>query len=187
MRPGSRGHCGANSTGWFCTAWRKILRELMLLREKSNWARAPRGRFQGVAIHESFGSIVAQVAEISVPNGTIAVHKVTAVVDCGMAVNPEGVKAQVMSSVIYGLSAALYGQITFKDGRVEQSNFHDYPVMRFQDAPTVDTHILNSGEKIGGMGEPGLPPIAPAVANALLAAHGKRVRSLPLTPEKFAS
>ncbi len=153
---------------------------LKLLKEKSNWGRAPQGRFQGVAIHESFGSIVGQVAEISVgTGGVVKVHKVTAVVDCGMAVNPAGVKAQVMSAVVYGLSAALYGQITFKDGQVEQSNFHDYPVVRLPEAPVVDTHILNSGEKMGGVGEPGTPPIAPAVGNAILAATGKRLRSLP--------
>jgi isoquinoline 1-oxidoreductase beta subunit len=159
---------------------------LQRLREKSNWGRAPRGRHQGVALHESFGSIIGQVAEIAIEAGAIRVYRVTAVVDCGTAVNPEGVRAQVMSAVIYGLSAALHGKITFKEGRVEQSNFHDYPVVGFADAPVVDTHIINSGAKMGGMGEPGLPPIAPAVANALLAATGKRVRSLPLTPDKFA-
>jgi isoquinoline 1-oxidoreductase subunit beta len=160
---------------------------LKLLREKSNWGKAPSGRFQGVAIHESFGSIVAEVAEISISRErAIKVHKVTAVVDCGTAVNPEGVRAQIMSGVIYGLSATLAGQITFKGGRVQQSNFHDYPVVRLPDAPVVETHIINSGAKMGGVGEPGVPPIAPAVANAVLAATGKRVRSLPLTPEKLA-
>jgi isoquinoline 1-oxidoreductase beta subunit len=154
---------------------------LKLLREKSNWGKPAAGRFQGVAIHESFGSIVGQVAEISVANGAIKVHKVTVVVDCGTAVNPDGVRAQIMSGVVYGLSAALAGKITFKNGQVEQSNFHDYPVMRLNEAPVVATHIINSGEKMGGIGEPGTPPIAPAVGNALLAATGKRVRTLPLS------
>lgn len=153
---------------------------LKLLREKANWGRAPQGRFQGVAIQESFGSIVGQVAEISIgAGGALTVHKVTAVIDCGTAVNPAGVRAQVMSAVVYGLSAALYGQITFRNGQVEQSNFHDYPVLRLPEAPVVETHIINSGEKMGGVGEPGLPPIAPAVGNAIFAATGKRLRSLP--------
>ena len=152
---------------------------LKLLREKSNWGHAPSGRFHGVAIHESFESITAHVAEISVKAGVITVHKVTVVVDCGFAVNPAGVRAQVMSAVIYGLSAALSGQITFKNGRVEQSNFHDYTVVRMNEAPVVETHIINSGAKMGGIGEPGLPPLAPAVGNAILAATGKRLRSLP--------
>jgi isoquinoline 1-oxidoreductase beta subunit len=153
---------------------------LKLLREKSKWGHAPAGRFQGVAIHESFGSIVGEVAEISVDKaGTNKVHKVTAVVDCGLAVNPAGVRAQVMSAVVYGLSAALHGQITFKDGRPEQSNFHDYQVVRMPEAPVVETHIIDSGAKMGGMGEPGTPPIAPAVSNAVFAATGKRLRTLP--------
>ncbi|MCX6956578.1 MAG: xanthine dehydrogenase family protein molybdopterin-binding subunit [Verrucomicrobia bacterium] len=154
---------------------------LKLLREKSNWGKAQQGHAQGVAIHESFGSIVGQVAEISVAaGGVITVHKVTAVVDCGTAVNPAGVRAQVMSAVVYGMSAALQGKISFKDGQVEQSNFHDYPVARIADAPVVETYIIDSGAKMGGIGEPGTPPIAPAIANAVLAATGKRLRTLPL-------
>lgn len=152
---------------------------LKLLREKSNWGHAPSGRFQGVAIHESFESITGHVAEVSVTAGVPTVHKVTVVVDCGFAVNPAGVKAQVMSAVIYGLSAALYGRITFKNGRVEQSNFHNYDVVGMKEAPVVETHIINSGAKMGGIGEPGLPPLAPAVGNAILAATGQRLRSLP--------
>jgi isoquinoline 1-oxidoreductase beta subunit len=153
---------------------------LKLLKEKSNWGRAPQGRFQGVAIHESFGSIVGQVAEISVGvGGAITVHKVTAVADCGQAVNPDGVRAQVMSAVVYGLSAALHGKITFRGGRVEQSNFHDYVVQRINEVPVVETHIIDSGAKMGGMGEPGTPPLAPAVSNAILAATGRRLRKLP--------
>ena len=153
---------------------------LKLLREKSNWGRAPKGRAQGVAIHESFESIVGEVAEISVgAGGVLTVHKVTVVVDCGTAVNPAGVRAQMMSAVIYGLSAALHGEITFKNGQVEQSNFHNYPVVRLNEAPVVETHIINSGAKMGGVGEPGLPPLAPAVGNAILAATGRRLRTLP--------
>ena len=153
---------------------------LKLLKEKSNWGHAPQGRFQGVAIHESFGSIVGEVVEISIAaGGGLTVHKVTAVVDCGTAVNPDGVRAQVMSAVVYGLSAALHGKITFKAGRVEQSNFHDYPAQRINEVPVVETHIIDSGAKMGGMGEPGTPPLAPALSNAILAATGKRLRTLP--------
>lgn len=152
---------------------------LKLLREKSNWGHAPSGRFHGVAIHESFESITGHVAEISVKGSTLTVHKVTVVVDCGFAVNPAGVRAQVMSAVIYGLSAALYGRITFRNGRVEQSNFDTYDIVGMNEAPVVETHIINSGAKLGGIGEPGLPPLAPAIGNAILAATGKRLRSLP--------
>ncbi len=159
---------------------------LKLLREKSNWGRPPAGRFQGVAIHESFGSIVGQVAEVSVSAGAIRVHKVTAVADCGFAVNPDGVRAQVMSGVIYALSAALYGEITFKDGRPVQSNFHDYPVIRMPEAPVVETHIIDSGASMGGIGEPGTPPFMPALSNAILAATGRRLRHPPFTPDKLA-
>jgi isoquinoline 1-oxidoreductase beta subunit len=159
---------------------------LQLLQEKSNWGRPPAGRFQGVAIHESFGSIVGEVAEVSVSAGVIRVHKVTAVADCGFAVNPDGIRAQVMSGVIYGLSAALYGEITFKDGRPVQSNFHDYPVIRMPEAPVVETHIINSGAAMGGIGEPGTPPLMPALSNAVLAATGRRLRHPPFTPDKLS-
>jgi isoquinoline 1-oxidoreductase beta subunit len=154
---------------------------LKLLKEKSNWGRPPAGRSQGVAIHESFGSLVAQVAEVSVAGKAIRVHGVTAVVDCGLAVNPAGVRAQIMSGVIFGLSAALYGKITFSQGQVEQGNFDAYPPLRFDEAPVVETHIINSGARMGGIGEPGVPPIGPAVANAVFAATKQRLRSLPLT------
>jgi len=101
-------------------------------------------------------------------------------VDCGMTVNPEIVKRQIESAIVYGLSAALYGKITFKDGKVEQSNFHDYPVLRIDEMPKVEVHIAASSEPPGGIGEPGLPPLAPAVANAIFAATGKRLRKLPI-------
>jgi len=138
------------------------------------------GHAAGIAVHESFGSVVAHVAEISVDNGRIRVHRVVCAVDCGPVVNPDGVEAQMQSGVVFGLSAALYGEITFRDGRVEQSNFHDYPVVRLHEMPRVEVHIVKSNEKMGGAGEPGTPPIAPAVANALFALTGKRLRSLPL-------
>ncbi len=136
---------------------------------------------RGIAVAQSFGSYVAEVAEVSVgKDGKVKVHRVVAAVDCGMTVNPEIIKRQVESAIVYGLSAALYGKITFKDGRVEQSNFHDYPVLRIDEMPKVEVHIVASSEPPGGMGEPGLPPLAPAVANAIFAATGKRLRKLPI-------
>ena len=113
-------------------------------------------------------------------DGKVKVHRVVAAVDCGMTVNPEIIRRQIESAIVYGLSAALYGKITFKDGRVEQSNFHDYPVVRIDEMPKVEVHIADSSEPCGGIGEPGLPPLAPAVTNAIFAATGKRVRKLPI-------
>jgi isoquinoline 1-oxidoreductase beta subunit len=141
---------------------------------------APAGRAHGVAVHQSFGSIVAQVAEVSVEGKDIRVHRVVCAIDCGIAVNPNIIAQQMESSVLFGLSAALSGEITIKDGRVEQSNFHDYPVLRMGRAPHVETIIIASAEPPEGVGEPGTPPIAPAVANALFVLTGQRLRSLPL-------
>lgn len=158
---------------------------LELVADKAGWgSRLPAGTGRGVAIHESFGSIVAQVAEVSVAaDGRPRVQRVVCAVDCGMAVNPEIIHAQMESGIVFGLSAAFYGAITFKDGRVQQSNFHDYPVLRINEVPEVQVHILESGEALGGIGEPGVPPIAPAVCNAIFAATGKRVRELPIDSE----
>ena len=154
---------------------------LNLAAERAGWGTpAPAGRFRGLAVHESFDSYVAQVAEVSVEHGRIRVHRVVAAIDCGTAVNPAGVTAQVEGAVVFGLSAALYGEITLRDGKVQQSNFHDYPPVRMYEAPTVEVHIVPSTERPSGVGEPGVPPIAPAVANAVFAATGKRLRRLPL-------
>jgi len=154
---------------------------LELVRAKSGWSgKLPAGRARGVAVHSSFGSVVAEVAEVSVDQGRIKVHKVTCAIDCGLAVNPLTIEAQVSSAVAYGLTAALYGKITFKDGRVEQSNFPDYPVLRFDEMPPTSVHIVPSTADPTGVGEPGTPPIAPAVANALARLTGKRLRRLPL-------
>jgi isoquinoline 1-oxidoreductase subunit beta len=154
---------------------------LNLVVEKSGWGqKLPAGRARGVAVHESFGSFVAQVAEVSIDSGEIRVHRVTCAVDCGVAVNPAGVIAQMESGIVYGLSAALLGAIELKDGRVQQSNFHDYQVLRLNQAPAIEVHVLPSTEKSGGAGEPGTPPIAPAVANAIATLTGQRLRELPL-------
>jgi isoquinoline 1-oxidoreductase subunit beta len=152
---------------------------------KAGWGKPlPAGVFRGIAVAQSFGTYVAEVAEVSVAaDGTPKVHRVVAAVDCGMTVNPEIIRRQIEGAIVYGLSAALYGKITLKDGKVEQGNFHNYPVLRMSEMPKVEVHILPSTEKPGGIGEPGTPPVGPAVVNAIFAATGKRLRSLPINTE----
>ena len=153
---------------------------LNLAAEKAGWGKPlPKGHAHGLAVHESFGSWVAQVAEVSLDGDQVRVHRVVCAVDCGICVNPEGVRAQMESGIVYGLSAALFGRITLKEGRVQQSNFHDYRVVRMNESPAIEVHIVPSSEKPGGAGEPGTPPIAPAVGNALFALTNRRLRSLP--------
>jgi isoquinoline 1-oxidoreductase beta subunit len=155
-------------------------RALDLAADKFGWGKPlPQGHAAGLAVHASFGSYVAQVAEVSVENGSVRVHRVVCAIDCGPVVNPLTVEAQMQSGIVYGLSAALHGELTLKDGRVEQSNFHDYPALRLTEMPTVEVHIVPGTDKMGGCGEPGTPPIAPAVGNALFALTGKRLRRLP--------
>lgn len=157
------------------------LAALNLAAEKADWGKPlPKGTFRGIAVHESFGSFAAQVAEVSVDKGVVKVHRMVCAIDCGLSVNPESLKAQMESAISFGLGAAMQSEITFKDGMVQQSNFHDYKVMRMNEMPKVEVHIVESTEKIGGVGEPGLPPVAPAVTNAIFAATGKRIRSLPI-------
>jgi isoquinoline 1-oxidoreductase beta subunit len=164
------------------------LQTLALAADRAGWStplaagKAGEKRGRGVAVHESFGTVVAQVAEVTVgKDGAFKVDRVVCAVHCGTAVNPDIVKAQMEGGIGFGLSAALYGRVTLKDGMVEQSNFHDYPVLRITDMPAVDVHIVPSADKPSGVGEPAVPVIAPAVANALAAATGKRLRILPLT------
>jgi isoquinoline 1-oxidoreductase beta subunit len=156
---------------------------------KAGWGTpSDPGVGRGIALHESFRSIVAQVAEVSVsPAGAIEVHRVVCAIDCGMTVNPDIVAAQMESGIIFGLSAALYGEITLADGRVEQRNFPSYDMIRLAQAPVIETHILESGAALGGVGEPGTPPIAPALANAVFAARGIRIRRLPIRPDDLAN
>ena len=157
-------------------------RALDLAAAKFGWGKKlPAGHGAGIAVHASFGSYVAQIAEVSVDKSTIKVHRVVCAIDCGPVVNPITVEAQMQSGIAFGLGAALHSQITFKDGRVEQSNFHNYTVLRLTEMPHVEVFIVPSTDKMGGAGEPGTPPIAPAVANAVFAATGKRLRQLPLT------
>ena len=157
---------------------------LALAAEKAGWGTPlPKGRGRGIAVHESFDSFVAQVAEVTVrPDGSFKVDRVVCAVDCGVAVNPNAIEAQMEGGIGFGLAAALHGKITLKDGRVEQSNYADYPLLRIGEMPQVEVHIVPSEARPTGVGEPGVPPIAPAVANALYAATGRRVRDLPIDP-----
>ena len=126
------------------------------------------------------------MAEVSVsPECSVRVHRVVCAVDCGLAVNPDQIRAQVEGSVVFGLTATLYGAITIENGRVEQSNFHDYPMLRMNEMPTVEVHIVPSTERASGVGEAAVPQIAPAVVNAIFAATGKRIRRLPIRPEEL--
>jgi len=160
---------------------------LELAAEKAGWGNPlPAGQARGIAVHESFGSFVAQVAEVSVSSsGEIKIHRVVCAVDCGRVVNPDTVAAQMESGIVFGLTAALYGEITFKNGRVEQSNFNNYEMLRLNEMPKVEVHIVPSEEALGGIGEPGVPPIAPAVANAIFGLTGKRLRRLPIRTEEL--
>ncbi len=155
---------------------------LALAADRAGWGKPlPAGRFHGVAVHESFASYVAEVAEVSVAgNGEFKVERVVCAVDCGIAVNPDVIRAQMEGGIGYGLSAALAEQLTLEGGKVVQSNFHDYTPMRISDMPKVEVHIIRSTAAPTGVGEPGVPPIAPAVANALAVARNRPVRSLPL-------
>jgi isoquinoline 1-oxidoreductase beta subunit len=157
---------------------------LDLAAEKAGWGKPlPNGRFRGVAALETIGSFIAQVAEVSVANnGTVRVHRVVCAVDCGWTINPDTIRAQVEGGTIFGLTAALFGEITIRNGQAVQSNFANYPMVRMNEAPEVEVHIVQSTEAPGGIGEVSTPVIAPAVANAIYAATGKRIRRLPIRP-----
>lgn len=156
---------------------------LDLAAEKAGWgAPLPAGRGRGIAVHESFNSYVAQVAEVTVrPDGEIKVDRVVCAVDCGVAINPDVIRAQMEGGIGFGLGAVLYGAITLEDGAVQQSNFDGYRVLRIDEMPAVEVHIVESTEPPTGVGEPGVPPIGPAVANAVFAATGRRIRTLPFS------
>ena len=155
---------------------------LNLAAQKAGWGKPlAKGHGRGIAVHESFNSFVAQVADVRIaPDGSFKVERVVCAVDCGVAVNPDVIKAQMEGGIGFALSAALHGAITLNKGRVEQSNFHDYQPLRINEMPKIDVYILQSNEKPTGVGEPGVPPVAPAVANAIFSATGKRLRNLPL-------
>ena len=162
---------------------------LDLATEKASWGRPlPKGHGRGVSVQHVFGSYLAQVAEVAVSKaGEVRVQRVVCAVDCGIIVNPDTVKAQMEGGIIFGITGALYGEITIKDGRVEQNNFHDYRILGINEAPVVEVYLVKSTESPGGIGEPGTSAIAPAVTNAIFAATGKRVRKLPVKPDQLRS
>jgi len=159
----------------------RFLAVLDLAASKAGWGEPLADNAgRGISIHRSFGTIVAEVVDVEVVDGELTVPRVVCAVDAGFAVHPDGMAAQMESGIAYGLTAALYGEISIRHGAVAQSNFHDYPMLRMDKAPAVETHIINSGESMGGAGEPGTPPIAPALANAIFNATGIRIRELPI-------
>ncbi len=166
----------------------RMLATLNLVAEKAGWGKPlPKGVGRGIATHFSFESYVAQVVEASVEkNGNVKVHRVVCAVDCGRVINPDIVKAQMEGGIIFGLTAALKTEITLENGRVQQKNFHDYQMLRIFEAPVIEVHIVPSDANPTGVGEPGVPPVAPALANAIFAVTGKRVRSLPIRTADLA-
>jgi len=162
---------------------------LELAAEKSGWGqKLPPGSGRGISVQFAFGSYLSQVAEVAVAkDGEVRVQRVVCAVDCGMVVNPDTVRAQIEGGIIFGITAVLYGQITLKNGRVEQSNFDNYRMLRMNEAPLVEVHIIKSTEAPGGMGEPGTAAVFPAVTNAIFAATGKRIRKLPVNPSELRS
>jgi len=159
----------------------RYLAVLDLAAEKAGWGE-PLAEHQGrgISIHRSFGTIVAEVVDVDVIDGELSVPRVVCAVDAGYTIHPDGMAAQMESGIAYGMTAALYGEISIRHGAVAQSNFHDYPMLRMDKAPVVETHIINSGEPLGGAGEPGTPPIAAALTNAIFNATGIRIRELPV-------
>jgi isoquinoline 1-oxidoreductase beta subunit len=162
-------------------AARRQLKLLDLIAEKADWDHPPSGHFLGIAAFLAYGSYIGTVAEVSVSGKTVTLHRVVAAIDCGTAIHPDNIRAQLEGGMVYGLTAAVHGEITLAHGAVQQTNFADYPVLTMAQIPRVDCFIAPSGDSPGGVGEPGTAPIAPALANAIFAATGTRVRSLPLS------
>jgi isoquinoline 1-oxidoreductase beta subunit len=162
---------------------------LQIAAERSGWGQPlPAGQGRGIALCIGFGSFIAQVVEVSVDkDGAVNPTQVWCVVDCGVQVNPDTIRAQMESGIVFGLSAALYGEITIKDGRVEQTNFGDYRVLRINEVPSIDVHLVKSPEAPGGIGEPGTSCVMPALTNAIFAATGKRIRKLPVADQARTS
>jgi isoquinoline 1-oxidoreductase beta subunit len=159
----------------------RALNVLNTATQAANWGNAvPKGQGRGVSVMHAFGSYFAIVVDVAVDQGEVAVKRVVCAVDCGMVVNPNTVEAQVQGGIIFGITAALYSEITIKDGRVEQNNFTDYRMLRIDETPPIDVHIVKSSEAPGGIGEPGTAALAPALTNAIFAATGKRLRQLPV-------
>jgi len=155
---------------------------LKLAAQKAGWGKPlPKGRARGIAVMEGYETYMAQVVEVSAPSGQIKVHRVVVATDLGRMVNPNIVQQQIESNIVFGMTAALYGNITLKDGRVQQTNFHDYKLLRMPETPKIEMIIVKSTEKPGGIGEPGMALFSPALANALYALTGQRLRKMPLT------
>src|SRR6202040_4021057 len=155
-------------------------RVLELAAERAGWGKAQAGRHQGVALMEGYTSHLAQVAEISIVGGELLVHKIVCVVDCGQMVNPKIVESQIESGIVFGLSAALWGDVTIAGGKVSQTNFNNYRLLRNNEMPELEVHLLDSDAAPGGIGEAAVPLVAPALCNAIFAATGKRLRALPI-------
>lgn len=170
---------GEGEYKWTTKRFRNVLKTVA---KNADWGKdLPEGHAQGIAIQYSFLSYVASVVEVSVIDGKLKVHKIHSVIDCGVAINKDTVKSQMEGAAVFGMSLAYYGKITAKDGGIEQSNFHDYRMLRMPDAPEIHVEIIDSDEKPTGVGEPGVPVIAPAIVNAIFKATGKRYRNLPLS------
>ncbi|HXN10566.1 MAG TPA: molybdopterin cofactor-binding domain-containing protein, partial [Steroidobacteraceae bacterium] len=159
---------------------------LDLLADKSGWGHAPPGHFLGIAAFGAFGSYIGSVVELSAHGQALTVHRVVTAIDCGVAIHPDNIRAQLEGGMVYGLAAALRGEITIARGAVQQGNFHDYPMLMMKEMPRVQAYIVPSTAAPGGVGEPGTAPIAPALANAIFAATGTRVRTLPLSKQNFS-
>jgi isoquinoline 1-oxidoreductase beta subunit len=151
---------------------------------RAGWGKAPKGHHQGIALREGYGTYLAQVAEVSVENGRLRIHRLVTAVDCGRMVNPAIVESQIEGGIVFGLTALLWGEITVKDGRVQEQNFDQYRLMRINEVPALEVHLLESTEAPGGIGEPSTALVAPAVCNAIHAATGRRIRRLPLARQE---
>jgi CO/xanthine dehydrogenase Mo-binding subunit len=160
-------------------------RVLQLAAERAGWGKAPGGRHQGMALLEGYTTHLAQVAEISIEGGALKIHKITCVVDCGQMVNPRIVESQIESGIVFGLTSALWGEVTLSGGRVQQTNFNSYRLLRNSEMPELDVHLVASDEAPGGIGEAAVPLVAPAICNAIYTATGRRLRELPIGRQKL--
>jgi isoquinoline 1-oxidoreductase beta subunit len=156
---------------------RRILEELA---KRAGWGSAPAGHFQGLALMEAYGTVLGEMAEVSINAGAVKVHRIVCVVDCGQMVNPKIIESQVEGGIIFGLCSTLWGDVTINAGEVQQTNFNSYRVLRINEIPRIEVHLLPSDEPPGGIGEPSVALVAPAVCNAICAATGRRLRSLPI-------
>jgi isoquinoline 1-oxidoreductase beta subunit len=164
----------------------RFLRVLDLAFKESHFNAPLKGHYHGLAVMEGYGTYMAQVADITVKDGKVKVHRIYCVADCGQQVNPDTVVAQIESSIVFGLSALMWGEINIQNGRVQQTNFDGYRVARMNDTPRIDPYVIDSTEAPGGIGEPATALVAPAVCNAIYVATGRRIRSLPLSRHNLA-